>query len=748
MVSRPLRTQASSLDTADDSGVVWLVGPTDAAIRDEVIRNKDVPVPKFGDASWSLAAMGGASGKGTTTLYFERADGMRRNVLVPPVEWAHCLRRVAYVIVNEEMPPSWTRQLQTARVARLDPGTIRPVVAALRDFMAWLASKHVVCLADVTEDLLDVYYADVTATDEVESSRHYVLLSAVERLSHLAPMLPDDERLCRPRWQADWAYDRRSEPAGGAARQVLDPAIADPMLLGAIATVRYMAPDIFAAYDEVKETLARTASTDHSAARNILIELANGDGIPGFESGAGRRLDATGLRYRYGLYEGVFSKQLSAAGLAERVVAPPVLAHVAVHGQVGERPWCGGVPVRDLQTRSGAGAVPAALRHVRTACWIVLAFLSGARPEEVRHLPIDTLEIVPPRTPDGPVRCLLNAHKRKHERDADGRASEAGRPAQWVTLAAGADAVRVAAQVVERTGSDSEWLFPGTGKEGKRAVKHATLAKHVGDWVGWYNALVVASEWGDAYLIPSDRGTRWDLATFRRTAAWHIADQPRGREALQQQFQHASIMQGGAYSSLAEVGVRRVMDQGRKAAHDQLMADVANSIMHGGTHISGPAADRLVEAARLSEPLRATFQTERETRRLSESGQQVFDNPRAYSLCVYDPLLAKCMTTDDIEDDTMSMPDRGACQSSCACHARTDAEVEMLRADIEKHRREAVSPLTPEPMSVRLSQVADRKQRQVDEHERTAVFIDLRDIVRPSTVGHRGSSQSPTSPAT
>lgn len=736
MASRPLRTHASlaQSDTADHPGVAWLVGPADAAIRDEVIRNKDVPVPTFGDAAWSLAAMGGASGRSKTTLYFERTDGMRRKVLVPPVEWADCLRRVAYVLVNNEMPLSWTRRLQTNRVARLDPGTIRPVVAALRDFMAWLASKHVYCLADVTPDLLDVYYADVTANTRVRASRHYVLLSAVERLSHLAPLLPEDDRLCRPNWEADWAYDRRNEAADGAAREVLDPAIADPMLLGAIATVRHMAPDILAAYDHVAQALERPAITNHAAARAILLELANGDGIPGFQNGSRRRLDATGLRYLHGLAEQTFSKQLSSAGLAERVVAPPVLAQAAIHGQVGERPWCAGVPLRDLQAVSGVGAVPRALRHLRTACWIVLAFLSGARPEEVRHLPIDALDVMPPRTPDGPVRCLLNAHKRKRERDADGRASERGRPAQWVTLAAGADAAGVAALVTERTDPDSEWLFPGTGsdEDRKNAIKHATLAKHVSDWVAWYNTLAVENDWGDAYLIPTDRGRTWDLATFRRTAAWHIADQPRGRAALQQQFQHANVMQGGAYSSLAEVGVRRVMSEGRRAAHDQLMADVADAITHGGTHVSGPAAERLVEAARLSEPLRATFQTEREAGRLSDSGQQVFDNPRAYSLCVYDPSLAKCMTTDDLEDDdTSSMPDRGACQSSCACHARTDAEVEVMRADIEQHRREAVSPLTPQPMSVRLNQVADRKQRQVNEHERTAVFIDLRDVARP-----------------
>ncbi|HWI43593.1 MAG TPA: hypothetical protein VNS81_08215 [Nocardioides sp.] len=713
--------------TSDQSpSLSWTVGPDDPAVRRDLIRDAGVDVPAFGAPSWSLACLGGASGTQIVTLYFERTPSMRKSVRVPSSEWAESLRRIAYVLVNEEMPHTWVSREGTSRRGRLSAGTVGIVIAAIRDLMLWLEAKNVSRLDDVTPALLDVYFADITADDQVRSSRHHTLLSAVERLAHLGPLLPEQDRLCMPDWEASQAYDSKSEKPAGTATEVLDPAIADPMLMGAIAMVRDMASDILAAHDHVQHALSQPVSNDRQEASHILADLANSDGIPGWATGGDLRLDGIGLRYQYGIGQRDFGVALQRAGLQDRLVDRPILAAVDVQGHVGSRPWCRGLRVRDFDAKNGTGSMTAPLRHLRTACWIVLAFLSGARPEEVRHLPIDALDVVPPRRPDGPVRCLLRSHTRKGVKDDDGRASERGKPAEWVTLAIGADAVRVAVEIAERTHPGSDWLFPGPGlKERSKAIKHATMAKHVSDWVGWYNDLVAANGWGNAYLIPSDRGRMWDLSTFRRTTAWHIWNQPKGRQATRQQLQHADVVLSAAYANPGEVGLRTVMRQDERAAYDAMMSEVSDSIRRGGIHVSGPAADRLIEAAALSESVQVTFMGEREAATLSDIGQPVFDNPMAYSLCVFDPSLAKCMTSADLDGDPLGTPERGACQKDCACHARTDRQIDALRADIEDHRRGAGSGLTPEPLRVRLAQVADRKQAIVDEHERSKVFIDV-----------------------
>jgi len=285
------------------------------------------------------------------------------------------------------------------------------------------------------------------------------------------------------------------------------------------------------------------------------------------------------------------------------------------------------------------------------------------------------------------------------------------------------DAIRVAAEVARRVHSDPTYLFPGTNVAD--AIGHSTMAQRVAQMIDWADSLMTANDWPEAHRIVHNKGDYWDLAGFRRTTAWHIRRQPGGEAALALQFKHLSTSLGDGYASVADVGVRRVMDRAEREAHDEVMADLTNVLIHG-THVSGPAAQRLIEAAQVEHPLEANFITEREARRITDGGARVFDNPSAYSLCVFQPRFAKCLTpSDDPSETDQDAPDRGSCQASCACHARTDAQIERLRVEVAQHRREASNPLLPEPLAVRLHQVAERKTAQISDHERTAVFISL-----------------------
>lgn len=156
-------------------------------------------------------------------------------------------------------------------------------------------------------------------------------------------------------------------------------------------------------------------------------------------------------------------------------------------------------------------------------------------------------------------------------------------------------------------------------------------------------------------------------------------------------------------------------------AHQATLVAVSEAIL-GGAGVSGPSADALIRAAELAVPLRASYVPPQTLKRiLQDTDAQVFDNPSQHSLCVYVPSRAKCAGTD-------ADPDRGACVSTCANHARTDIQIDRLADEAAQHRSEAASPLTPEPVRLRLLQVAERAERLVSEHERTRRYLPIVDV--------------------
>lgn len=716
----------------DRSGDRWAdIDAITPAIKHEHIRDTAARVPEFSDAAWPLDALGIKPGGKSVTIYFDRVPGARSDIVYPPFQYADALRRVTYLLLNEAVPPEDRQRRFSSAVEYMAPGTIKNFVKSCRTFMEWLTERGVECLSDCTPALLDAFYAEVVKSADVSGATKYASLSPVERLALMAPSLPESDRLCAPSWSASDARQRGRSGAEGSNREVLAPETADPLLAFVVRCVRVLAPDILAAHDRVL-ALAQTTAPGGGIvrAKQLLQDLAESGGIPAQRASTGRlRLDASGLAQIHGISAKNLSLALREAHLQEHLNGDRfVTVDSPIHGLVNDRPWCVGVPWKSLE-----GDLPEVLRHLQAACWVLLAFLSGARPEEVRALPIDPLDVVPPRVPGGAVRYFLRGPLSKGQRDETGRASLTGKAERWVTVGPAVDAVRVAAELAHRLSYEPpQHLFPGGSATD--AIGHSTMAKRVRQMVEWANELMVREGWPEAYRIVHDKEGYWDLAGFRRTTAWHIRKEPDGEVALAWQYKHLSTSLGDGYASTSGIGVRRVMDRAAREAHDEVMTEVATALVQG-THVSGPAAERLIEIAQLEHPLQATYATEREARRMAADGRTVFDNPGAYSLCVFDPRFAKCLSpgSGDAPNTETDAPDRGSCQASCVCHARTDVQIDRLRAEVDQHRRESTSPLTPEPLALRLGQVADRKALQIEAHEATSVFINLSEVTVRST---------------
>jgi hypothetical protein len=96
----------------------------------------------------------------------------------------------------------------------------------------------------------------------------------------------------------------------------------------------------------------------------------------------------------------------------------------------------------------------------------------------------------------------------------------------------------------------------------------------------------------------------------------------------------------------------------------------------------------------------------------------VFENADAYLTCNYDPRRALC-NPDNAGESTAATPSLDRCQAACPNIARTDSQVQQLRAEAERLLGQADAALTPQPVGDRLrhrATCAGRTRRQARPH--------------------------------
>ena len=184
----------------------------------------------------------------------------------------------------------------------------------------------------------------------------------------------------------------------------------------------------------------------------------------------------------------------------------------------------------------------AELTQLRTACWIVIAYLSGMRDAEVRELGRDCAVSEPGA--DGRIR-----HKLRGRVFKDRRLS--GDEADWVVLGI----VHQAVEVLLRANNDPAHLFGYAHGDGfqllsNMSVRLSRFAAHADDLFGSPQAPFIPGS-NDEH-----EAGRWSFTTmqFRRTLAWHIAHQPFGVVAGARQYKHAQVAVFEGYAGTSASG--------------------------------------------------------------------------------------------------------------------------------------------------------------------------------------------------
>jgi hypothetical protein len=340
-------------------------------------------------------------------------------------------------------------------------------------------------------------------------------------------------------------------------------------------------------------------------------------------------------------------------------VVPDAFDIGPVRGLLDGRPWIPAI-VTDHTACDGLATLA---RHLLTACYIVISFLSGARDGEIKHLTRGALEIE--RDQDG------HAYRWKmHSLAFKGEPDPAGVRATW---SIGEPAARAIAVLEELQPPGTELLFtnlqhcPGFRSGAiNEVVAVGSTNNHLNAFATWINDYCQAHARPDSITRADGRSWHPTSSQFRRTLAWFIARRPGGVIAGALAYRHHGIQVFEGYAGTSDSGFRAEVESEQALARgEHLMAAIE---AHDHTELTGPAGP---EAARRLETLAAhdRFQgrvivDENRLRRLmTRHDPGIY--PGEYVTCVHDRAKALCERAR--HSGSEGLPDHGGCQP-LACH--------------------------------------------------------------------------------
>jgi integrase len=382
---------------------------------------------------------------------------------------------------------------------------------------------------------------------------------------------------------------------------------------------------------------------------------------------------------------------------------------VPVTGRLGGTPW------REAVDYTETGSL---MRQLGTACFIVIAYLTGMRPGEAAGLRSGCCPDPQPDSAGRTGRHLITSTVYKTARDEDGNHRSEGeiRDVPWVAIAPVANAIRV----LERMVPEGQLLFDHHAHDlrgartGTGSLTVHTLGIRVEDFITWANHEAAARGLANE-VIPPDPHGRIGTERFRRSLAWHIARRPGGLVALAIQYGHLRTSVSAGYAARSRDGIHDLLDVETARATIDTVADL-NAALEDGLGISGPAARRAIKAAATAPQYTGTVITARQARQiLANPHLVVYDNPHTLLMCVYKRDKALC------HRGLKDTPSLDQCVPACANIARTDEHAAGLRRHATALDQQAGH--VPGPLGERLRDNATRLRDLADVHHRTRATL-------------------------
>ena len=582
----------------------------------------------------------------------------------------HQAHRSAVVLDFTGLPPAFrevTKELMYSVLADAPYGerllhldTVRTCFGNVAYFLHWVRRRKVSRLADLTEADFNAFALHIRRSGSSLATKGRKLKCARMFWTHRSKLYSDRLHL-DPGLLSRWTPHNRS---GGAAKPNVENAtqrvpeqVMAPLLIWALRWIDDFADDVLGAYAEWKPLHANTyayrkrsdtwfppGSLD-GAQRIVEIYRTQSRPIPAV-AGKPNYLHLareTGCNPS-ALKASVQARKVIEAAVSELGLSSGTYLRAPIRFLLDGRPWRGEFEYAGVEE---------ACRMLQAAAYVVIAYLSGMRDSEVKHLEVGCISRSY-RT-DGTVhRRRINSRAFKGEDDVRGV------DASWVVT----EPVERAVRVLERLRDDDRrylfgnlppshhYLHPSSNPVPTSHTTNRSIAYFI-DWVNAY-----CEQNGRTDRIPLVAGRRWPLTTsqFRRTLAWFIAREPGGVIAGAFAYRHASIQMFEGYAGTSESGFRAEVE----AEMAVLRTEVAGEMVTTGQYeqLTGPAAaeatKRLDEFARhVVFDGRVITDRKRMQRVLKKHDHRLHFGE--FVTCVYNRDRAMCHHTD--AGDGPSLPD-------------------------------------------------------------------------------------------
>ncbi|MFD3612608.1 hypothetical protein ACFWXA_31990 [Streptomyces atroolivaceus] len=605
------------------------------------------------------------------------------NFLRIPAAFRLTAKEICFTLLRSVLPPG------CEAIRSID--SIRGCLTQLKMVFEWLEIRGITDVADVSHADVEAfarYIAGLRLSQDTKDQRHRGM-----RLLWLCRSKTSDALTFDPAVVIAGMRQTRSRSASRRGKENVTDRIPEqvhaPYLVWALHFIDDFADDIVAAHEEWRQlnrwaTPARRRRGERRVARDEAVKAtarvlaryrAEKRPLPGWQGDANRshlareaRVERTGLGDEY-----TAGKMISEAA-AELGVADGTYLRAPVAGLLDGRPWRGPIEYDEVELLT---------RMLQTACYIAIAFLSGMRDSEVKHIERGSVKVW--RGEDSQVvRRRLTSLAFKGEDDHNGV------EATWVISGPAQRAV----EVLERLQpARQKFLFallpPSRGyiaQAGKNSAK-TTSATNVdlvafGRWVNDF-----CRRTGRDEAIPLVNKQEWKITTsqFRRTLAWFIARRPGGVIAGALQFRHLRVQMFEGYAGTSESGFRDEVEAEDAIARGEKLGDLITS--HEFHRLTGPAAAE-------AESRLATFERhvqfdgkvindrKRLQRHMDRHDPHIY--PGEYVTCVHNRDRALCHRGDGVEGP--SLPD---CQPlRCRNVALTSENIAHMRDALADYDRE------------------------------------------------------------
>jgi integrase len=701
--------------TAPSIEPALLPGPDSIVLAARKLRPGTDPatLSRFREERWYL----------TPALFAEHSDSTAIDHATVPEPFRRQVKVLTWLLINHDLDQDVAFYARSSMPAIR---TVRGIWRYLRDFTVWLDQRGIARFGEVTDTVLDAYALHAKNSPVSHETRED-MLGAVARAWVMRELMPEADRLPEaPPWGGDRLRDILGQGRVFDENRTprIHPTTMTALLSWSLRFIEEFADDITAAFHEYRRlsthTLrARIARDGKRTARDrrehgtltAMVEqlLADyrdqGRAVPGQRDARGDLVANTyflGLQLDAQLNPRRVRQQIAQWGLPiddDTYVSTPVRA------TLGGNPWLPKITYEQAPTLA---------RHLSTACYVAIAYLSGQRPGETANLERGCVE-----HDQAANMILLSGRHWKGVRTPDGTHEPEGeiRADPWVTVAP----VQRAVAVLERL-HDARLLFPNTlfvnGRGSANCLKErvgrargqSLLSLDITRLITWVNDYCRSA--GRTDPIPPDPVTPEISPTrLRRTLAWFIVRQPRGLVAAAIQYGHVNVKMTLGYSGSYASGFPDDLAFEQWLDRIDTLAD-AHARLTGGELVSGPAADEY--RARVTGSTRFTGQVVRKAREantlLANPDLQIF--PGKGMTCVLDPAKAACRLAGD-EHGTRTTPDLDDCKPHCANIARTDRDIDYLR-----QRAQALRAALNDPLASVI-----RHQREQREYDRLTQLI-------------------------